>query len=72
MQCLQGDDQLGEAAELDSGAIRTIAVVMMAFLSPTFCALFRLRYYLILGKQLAEPVELQLLESEIRDEHVLK
>lgn len=34
---------LGEAAKLDSGAMRTIAVVTTAFLPPTFisvCALF--------------------------------
>lgn len=34
---------LGEAAKLDSGAMRTIAVVTMAFLPPTFtsvCSLF--------------------------------
>lgn len=34
---------LGEAAKLDSGAMRTIAVVTMAFLPPTFisvCAVF--------------------------------
>jgi hypothetical protein len=29
---------LGEAARLDSGALKTIAVVTMAFLPPTFLA----------------------------------
>jgi hypothetical protein len=35
---------LGEAARLDSGAMRTIAVVTMAFLPPTFLSIRAPRY----------------------------
>jgi hypothetical protein len=40
--------ELGEAARRDSGATRTIAVVTMAFLPPTFLSICAPRYWTIL------------------------